>query len=178
MNQKKFGFFKPMTLSILFALGLNITPFTQAAESKYDIAFVIDDTQSMAEELKSIVTALTYFINTLKQKIQQGKTPPLIELITFKDAVTIQLVTNDMDLLLKKVQQLTAAGGNKCPEASVEALTTAITHLKPGGRIFFATDASPHPTANMVEVKKGLLEKKISMNALLTGDCQSENQGQ
>jgi hypothetical protein len=124
----------------------------------------------MAEELASMTTTLTKFIAEAKKTLPSG-TNLVMELITFKDVVTSRIVTNDMDLLLKQVKTLKAEGGDKCPEASIEALNLAISHLKKGGRIVLATDASPYSNANVAQTRTSLIAKKIKLDALVSGEC-------
>jgi len=157
-------------LALGLLLSIVLIPITWAEPSEVDIAFVIDDTKSMAAVLDTIIGALTKLVGELKAA---GGTPPQIELITFKDEVTSQIVTNDLDLLLQHVGNLTATGGGKCPEASIEALNEAANHLKKGGRIWFATDASPHENADVAGTTALLRSKSIRMDALLSGDCAS-----
>jgi uncharacterized repeat protein (TIGR01451 family) len=131
-----------------------------------DIAFVIDVTGSMQEEINGVIKALKMFIDN----IEPG-TSPLIALVVFRDEVTVEAFTRDLDLLQSAVENLKASGGGTCSEASVEALLKAIPHTKVGGQILFATDASPYADSNIEKIIAMLRNKGIRFNAMITGDC-------
>ena len=52
------------------------------------IAFIIDDTGSMTEEIGGVRTALAAYIDKIKATVPAGEDPPTIALTTFKDDVT------------------------------------------------------------------------------------------
>jgi uncharacterized repeat protein (TIGR01451 family) len=135
-----------------------------------DIAFVIDVTGSMQEEINGVIKALKGFIAEI-----EPSEAPLIALIVFTDDVKIKAFTGDLNVLLGAVEKLKAAGGGTCPEASVEALLIAVPHTKKGGDILFATDASPYADANVEKVMAQLRAKGIRFNAMITGDCSNES---
>jgi uncharacterized repeat protein (TIGR01451 family) len=139
-------------------------------ELDVNIAFVIDVTGSMQEEINGVIKALTTFIGEI-----ETSTAPLIALVTFRDDVQIKALTRDMDVLLGAVKKLKASGGGTCPEASVEALLIAIPHLKAGSEILFATDASPYTDADIEKVLELLRSKGIRLNAMITGDCSQQS---
>ena len=141
------------------------------ANVEVDIAFVVDVTGSMQEEINSVVGALKKFIATI-----DPNDSPLIALVTFKDNVTYSAFTRDMTVLLTAIDKLKAKGGGACPEAAVEALKDiAIPHVKQGGDILFATDASPYADADVDGTLELLLSKGIRFNAMITGDCSKES---
>jgi hypothetical protein len=135
------------------------------------IVFVIDDTGSMSEEIGGVRLGLTSFINTLRGMALA--TTPLIEVITFKDNVTRRIVSQDIDQIQSVVNSLVATGGGDCPESSAEALLEALNDLPrgSGGKIIFATDASPHAGFSLAGVKAKIREKGIGITELVTGDC-------
>ncbi|MEK8017373.1 MAG: PKD domain-containing protein, partial [Candidatus Parabeggiatoa sp.] len=135
-----------------------------------DIAFVIDVTGSMQEEINSVIKALKGFIAEI-----EPSNAPLVALIVFTDDVKIEAFTGDLNVLLGAVEKLKAAGGGTCPEASVEALLIAVPHTKEGGDILFATDASPYADADVEKVMALLRGKGIRFNAMITGDCSNES---
>jgi len=138
------------------------------AEIQVDLALVIDITGSMQGEIDGAKAALKKFIATL-----DSNTSPLIALIVFKDEVTVKAFTQDMNVLLKAIDSLKADGGGTCPEASVEAVEVGALHVKPGGQIWFSTDASPYADADVQGVLDLLQSKNIRFNATVTGDCSS-----
>ncbi len=132
-----------------------------------DIAFVIDDTGSMSEEIGGVRSALTGFISSLAATGGSVK----INLITFKDAPSSLIITEDLPTLQTYVDALYADGGGDCPEASVEALDLAAQNVKAGGRILFATDADPHSGLDLAGTIAALRAKGIRVDVLLTASC-------
>jgi uncharacterized repeat protein (TIGR01451 family) len=142
------------------------------ADIEVDMAFVIDVTGSMQEEIYDVGDALNQFIQA---KIDANEAP-LIALVTFKDNVTYSAFTRDMHVLRNAVSKLKAKGGGDCQEAAIEALKDiAIPHVKPGGSILFATDASPYADADIDGTVELLRSKGIRFNAMITGDCSKES---
>jgi len=135
-------------------------------EGFVDMAFLVDQTGSMQGEINSVVKAIMDVIKEL-----DGATAPWLALVTFKDEVKLRAATQDLELFKKALGNLKVEGGGTCPEASVEALVRAIPHIKEGGLIFIATDASPYADTDVVGVTKLLADKNIRFNAVVTGDC-------
>jgi predicted nucleic-acid-binding protein len=137
---------------------------------KVDMVFVIDDSNSMQQEINDIIVALKQFIANV-----DANSAPFIALVTFKDQVTVRAASRDMNVLLAAIEKLKASGGGMCEEASAEALEIAIKHLKEGGSILLATDASPYNDADIEGLVELLNSKTMKLNALLTGDCASQD---
>ena len=133
---------------------------------KVDMVFVVDTTNSMAAEINGVIAALKKFIDDI-----EPSQAPLIVLVEFKDNVRFKAATRDLDVLLNAVEDLKAEGGGTCPEASVEALTLAIEHLKEGGVILFTTDASPYADADLEKLGNLISGKDMNLTTILTGDC-------
>jgi uncharacterized repeat protein (TIGR01451 family) len=133
---------------------------------KVDMIFVVDTTNSMAAEINGVIAALKKFIEEI-----EPSQAPLIVLVEFKDNVRFKAATRDLDILLGAVEGLKAEGGGTCPEASVEALTLAIEHLKDGGVILFTTDASPYADADLEKLGNLISGKDMNLTTILTGDC-------
>jgi len=136
-----------------------------------DIAFVIDVTGSMQEEINGVIRALKQVI----EEIKSSDDAPLVALVVFTDDVKIEAFTRDMKVLRIAVEKLKASGGGSCPEASVEALLIAVPHTKEGGDILFATDAAPYAEADVEKVISLLRSKGIRFNAMITGDCSQDS---
>jgi len=139
-------------------------------DTKADIALVIDVTGSMQEELKSIIKAIEEASTMIAPD-----TAPLIALVAFTDVVTIKDFTSDLKQMLKTVNGLKAYGGGTCPEASAEALQITIPHIKDGGYIMFATDASPYADTDTEGLIELMHSRGIRFNAMITGDCKQRN---
>ena len=76
-----------------------------------------------------------------------------------------------MDILANAIDKMKASGGGTCPEASVEALDVATTHVKQGGTILFVTDASPYEDADIATISERIGLKEIKFTPIITGDC-------
>jgi len=139
-------------------------------EYKVDMVLVIDVTHSMQEEMNGVKQALIEFAEEFDASMF-----PLTALIVFRDEVIVKAVTTDMNLLADAIGKMEASEGGTCPEASIEALNIAISHVKDGGIIVLATDASPYPEADIEDTTKRLREKNVSLHMQWTGDCSNEN---
>jgi len=139
-------------------------------EYQVDMALVIDVTGSMQPEMNGVKRALKNFI----AEIDQSQFP-LTALVVFGDKVTVKAVTTDLNLVADAIDDMEASGGGTCPEASVEALDVAITHVKKNGTIFFVTDASPYEDADVVGISERIGTKEIIFNAVVTGDCSNQD---
>ena len=147
-------------------------------EENARIAFVIDDTGSMAEEISTVQDALRE--NVVPAFIDAGYQPRW-DRLTFKDEVTNHGPTYDSDVADAWIGGLIASGGGDCPEVSMDALFEAATALDNGvlnnaeaeRHIFLATDASPKgfTVADRDELISSLQEFGISVHIILTGDC-------
>jgi len=135
-------------------------------EYQVSLAFVIDDSGSMQSEIDEVKDAMTDFIDALG-----GKVAPMSVLLTFGDQVKYRAVTQDMTVLRNAIAKVKASGGGTCPEASFEAISFAIPHVKEGGTILFATDASPYEGSNVDDMVARLRSNGIIFNAMVFGDC-------
>lgn len=135
--------------------------------SGVDVAFVIDDTASMSEEIGAVRSALTAFITA----ISGLKDPPTINLITFKDGVTSVIISDDLAAVQAAVDGLYAGGGGGCPEGSVEALDLARSHVRRGGRILFATDADAHTGLDIPGTIAAIRAQGIRVDTLISSAC-------
>ncbi len=141
-------------------------------EYQVDFAIVIDVTGSMEKEMDGTKSAVNNFIKGLKAQNQDS---PLTALVVFRDEVMVKAVTTDLSLVETAISKMEASGGGTCPEASVEALDVAITHVKEGGTIFFVTDASPYEDADIAGIMERMGTKGIIFNAIITGDCTNKD---
>ncbi|MDM8559169.1 vWA domain-containing protein [Candidatus Parabeggiatoa sp. HSG14] len=139
-------------------------------EYKVDLAFVIDDSGSMQGEINQVKAAL----NKVIDEIDPGEAPMSV-LLTFGDEVKYQAITQDMTVLRDAIGNLEVSGGGTCPEASYEAISFAIPHVKEGGTILFATDASPYEGSDIEGMIARLNSNGIRFNAMVFGDCADES---
>jgi hypothetical protein len=134
-----------------------------------DIAFVIDDTGSMGEEIDGVKNFLTLVLAL--PKFAENPCGTVFQLITYKDNVTVLAPTTDLNEIRAQVASLVAAGGSDCPEASVQAIAAAEGQVKDNGLIYHATDASPHPGLSLDPVIAALRPRGITVSTILSGDC-------
>jgi uncharacterized repeat protein (TIGR01451 family) len=162
VSANEYGIYKHRARNTIFVDGIQV-----------DQAFVIDVTGSMQGEINGVIDALNKAIDVIKDS---GSTP-LIGLVTFRDEddVKLQALTSDLDELLGVIGKLKASGGGTCNEASEQALNLVIPHVKPGGSILFATDASAYPDADVKAIIEQLRAKSISFNGMISGDCDDGN---
>jgi len=135
-------------------------------EVKADIFLLVDTTNSMQEDINATTQALKAFLAQI-----DPATAPTVALITFKDEVKLEAYTNNLKMITRMVGKLQAEGGGLCPEASAEALSLAIDHLKVGGKIILITDASPYEDTDLVGLSQRLKAQNINLTALISGDC-------
>lgn len=138
-----------------------------------DVAFVIDTTGSMGNEIASVREAIKRKIYDLAESAGDSSKMPTMMLITFKDDFAVQLVTNDMERMLGAVSGLYASGGGDTPEYSNHALNAAIDAVAKGGKIFLATDAPSHKGPNVSEMVRKAKQKSLSINVVVTGHLDS-----
>ncbi|GEM_PF-743030 len=134
---------------------------------KVDMAIVIDTTGSMQGEINGLFNAAKKF---LQAQVSSEETPT-IALIDFKDDVKVLALSKDHDVILNAIKGMKAEGGGLCPEASAEAIEIALNHVKEGGSILLATDASPYDDADIESLLSRLQAQKIRFNAIISGDC-------
>lgn len=137
------------------------------------IAFVIDDTGSMSEEIGGVRAALSAYIDAMEARIGT-KTPRTIQLITFKDNVSVVITSSDLSAVRSAVAGLSANGGGDCPEAGAQALQVAARNLASGATVLFATDASSQPGVDVGAMIALMQSKGITVNTILSGDCDGE----
>lgn len=136
------------------------------------IVFVIDDTGSMGEEIESVRNALDAFISSVEAGAVADRPTPTIQLITFKDDVTTRITSNDLSAVRTAVGALRASGGGDCPEFSAHGLARAAMNVSDGGTILLATDASPQPGVDIGAVIADLRARGVTVNTILSGDCE------
>jgi uncharacterized protein YegL len=120
---------------ILFTLSLwqnpgqmAAAPAAQSSQCQLDLVFVVDDTGSMGGAIANLKTGLAQIINDVVT-VSGGNYQ--LGLVTFKDNVTVQvdLAAGNSAAVQTAVSGLSASNGNNEPEASDEALNTAINRL-------------------------------------------------
>ena len=108
-------------------------PAQQGAQCQLDLVFVVDDTGSMGGAIANLKTGMAQIINDV---VTVSGNNYQLGLVTFKDNVTVQvdLAAGNSAAVQTSVSGLSASGGSNEPEASDEALNTAINRLSSTGR--------------------------------------------
>ena len=135
------------------------------------IAFVIDVTGSMTDEIGGVRDALQAYIDQVAAGLPAGQKPPTIELIAFRDSPSVLITSNDLAAVKAAVATLGASGGGDCPEPSALSLQRAVADIGPGGTILLATDASSDPGIDLSAVIAAARSKGKTVNILVSGDC-------
>ena len=131
------------------------------------IAFVIDDTGSMVNEIGAVKS-------TINQKVDaffERGINPIYHLITYKDYVDYQGATSDPSIIKEMINNLTASGGGSCPEEMLGALE-AVAQMAPNSEAFVMTDASFHGGPKEAAATTTLLVAAgVKVNIISYGSC-------
>ncbi|RSM50838.1 VWA domain-containing protein [Amycolatopsis balhimycina DSM 5908] len=136
---------RPFTAALAFAAAAAFLPVVPAAAAPavapqptspcgpLDVAFVIDDTASMGPALTNIKSELGNVATAVQAN--SGNDYQL-GLVTFKDDVTVRtdLAPLNLAAVTPQITALTATNGANEPEASDEAVNTAVNNLAATGR--------------------------------------------
>src|SRR2546422_1473552 len=132
------------------------------------LAFVVDDTGSMGEDIAGVKRAVRTIVNTAQTA---GETPEYL-LVRFGDPdIGEPFVTMDADQFLAQVDALSPGGGGDCPELSQGALLKAVGASVPGSSMFLFTDASAKDASLGATTDALAQERNIRISPVLTGSC-------
>ncbi len=143
------------------------------------VYFVIDDTGSMSDDIDGVQSAA----NSLLDEIIAGDEAPTLGLVSFKDSPNDRGISCNIEQLRNDINGLFASGGGDCPEASNSAMLQALLHFPAndlsnmqaqGGRLILVTDASAGDANLGPTVAVEAQTKRVSIDAILTGDCVEE----
>jgi len=134
------------------------------------IAIVLDVTGSMSNEIGAVQAALVQYISDVEANLLPGEDPPTVELITFVDAPTEVISSDDLDAVKAAVQAQFASGGGDTPEPSAQSLEFAAQSIAPGGTILLITDASSDAGTDLNGTIEALRAKGVTVNAEISGD--------
>lgn len=131
------------------------------------VAYVVDDTGSMANEIAAVK-------NTIVEQINEFKAEPRFvkyALVTYKDSVNFRGSTIDHDEIKGWVNALSATGGGDCPEEGYGALDVAADKAA-GSDIWWMTDADSHGGwLRLAQTRSKLLLSGCSLNSMILGAC-------
>ncbi|XP_015196502.2 von Willebrand factor A domain-containing protein 7 isoform X1 [Lepisosteus oculatus] len=132
------------------------------------LVFVIDTTGSMFEE---ITAARLRALSIIQERQGTLDEPTTYVLVPFHDpAVGPLQETEDPDVFMRFLEDLTALGGGDEPEMCLTALQMALIHSPPQSEIYVFTDASPKDRHLQSAVEGLTVEKRIKVTFLLTED--------
>lgn len=151
-----FKYIGALSLSLLTVLGAAVSTYAQGAKVErphMDLAFCIDTTGSMQNEIDSVKTK----VKALVAKLAEGKPAPVVRvgMVAFRDrgdeyVTKVFQFTEDIDKFVKDVSDLKANGGGDGPEAVNQGLHAAVNDLswskedKTAKLVFLIGDAPPH----------------------------------
>lgn len=132
-----------------------------------NIAFVIDDTGSMGDDIDAVKQTVLAKIDEMAARSKNWTW----SLITFKDDVTVHGSTSDPATIKGWISNLYASGGGDCPEDSLDALRQ-VPAIAPRAEVWLFTDASPHggPFA-LATTLLSLSSQHIKVNPFILGWC-------
>ncbi|XP_062566521.1 von Willebrand factor A domain-containing protein 7-like [Saccostrea cucullata] len=136
----------------------------------YSIAFIVDVTGSMADNIDGVKRGTTSFVNAIKTS---ENVPEKYILVTFSDPVDLETsrVTADADEMIDWLSKLSVSGGADCPEYSLSGLLTGATLSNKNSPVYIYTDAPPKDPEKEAEVINILLEKNITAKFRLRNEC-------
>ncbi|MCK5524351.1 MAG: PKD domain-containing protein [Thiomargarita sp.] len=133
-----------------------------------DITIVIENTDIMAGDILTVSNILEEF---LAANLDDKETLT-VELITFTDEVKSRIVTTDIREVIGRIRSLRPADGGDCPNASVAALESALSHISPNGQVFVVTASPPHLAA--INAITQAQQQEVKAHVILTGTCGDE----
>ncbi|XP_072945606.1 hemicentin-2-like [Epargyreus clarus] len=144
---------------------------------KINVAFVIDDTNSMSDEINQVKEKTELMFNAVLRS-PTAEVENFI-LITFNDypppnllaSIKLRAITMDPYIFLTRLREIYVHNGGDCPELAMNGVKLAIEQSKPNSYVYAFTDASARDYQMMEEVKAMAQKKSIQVNFLLTGVC-------
>ncbi|XP_039626530.1 von Willebrand factor A domain-containing protein 7-like [Polypterus senegalus] len=141
----------------------------------YTLAFVIDTTGSMGNEIELVKTIC---ISIIKKSMNSPDAPYNYVLVPFNDpAFGPAIVTHDVAYLQAQIGALSASGGDDCPEMSMNGLKLALASSEPRSNIFLFTDAGAKDVHLLDEVMIQAITVQTQIYPMLTGYCSATGGG-
>uniref|UniRef100_A0A182R2D1 Cell adhesion molecule n=1 Tax=Anopheles funestus TaxID=62324 RepID=A0A182R2D1_ANOFN len=138
------------------------------------LVIVFDATGSMLDDLQQLREAARLII----AEITQRDSNPIFNYIfvPFRDPhVGPRLVTRNKDELLFALDNLQIIGGGDCPEAALEAISSAIEAAMPNSFVYVFTDATAKDFRLDQRVMQLVQKKQTPITFLLTGFCDGKS---
>jgi hypothetical protein len=126
------------------------------------MVFIVDDTASMQDEIEDARTALLENVDKLKSDYIY----PNYHLVTYKDTVNHVGSTNDPDEIIGWLNNLSASGGDDCPEEMLGALDLVAQEAE-YGQAWLITDAGFHGGFSEVSATRShLIDANVGVNII------------
>ncbi|XP_076117602.1 uncharacterized protein LOC143085246 [Mytilus galloprovincialis] len=134
------------------------------------LAFVIDFSGSMKEEIAAVREKI---IQHVTATIGSDNEPADYVLSLFSDPVTLNkaFVERDGYEMIKRIKNITVAGGYDCPEFASDGIARAISISRNGSTIFVFTDADAKDAHRQQELTDAAKTKRIIISPFITGTC-------
>jgi uncharacterized protein YhfF len=142
---------------------------TAALMGARTLAFVIDDTESMSDELALVKASVQSVVNAATAA---GETPEYL-LVRFKDydEISEPFVTTNAAEFVAHVNALIPEFGSQCPEFAFTATHKAVNASLPGSRVHVYSDAGPWDWYMASATLAAAKERDVEVLPILTGTC-------
>ncbi|XP_077993188.1 von Willebrand factor A domain-containing protein 7-like [Glandiceps talaboti] len=137
--------------------------------SSKSLSIVMDVTGSMSDDIEAAKAECTRLIDDRAGTVNE---PATYVLSPFSDpGYGPVLVTTDPDEFKTAISNLTANGGDDCPELAMIGIEVAINNSLPGSDIFVFTDADAKDADKTSAVTALAVSNGMEITFLLTGSC-------
>ncbi|KAF9796157.1 hypothetical protein SFRURICE_010166 [Spodoptera frugiperda] len=137
---------------------------------KSSLTFVIDDTGSMADEIRQVKEE----VNIIFEKVLSSKASQIenFVIVTFNDPdARERVVTKDREAFKSALASINVYNGGDCPEYAMEGISLALRRSMPHSYLYIFTDASAKDFAKFGQVKSLAQKMQSQIVFILTGEC-------
>ncbi|KAJ8728637.1 hypothetical protein PYW07_006333 [Mythimna separata] len=141
---------------------------------KSSLTFVIDDTGSMAGEIRQVKEE----VNIIFEKVMSSKSSQIenFVLVTFNDPTAqLRTITTDRDEFKRQVAAISVHGGGDCPEYAMTGIELGLKESLPLSYLYVFTDASAKDYDRFDQIKSISQKKQSQVVFILTGQCGSKS---
>lgn len=143
------------------------------SQTEVTYAFAVDDTGSMAGEIKAVRDGVIQLLKIAPAAISN------YVVVRFNDPrVGPWIKSNKVDEITRFLNNITVTGGGGCPEMAMKGLRKAVELSDRGSFVFFFSDASAKDYSLHEIVAKEAKEKGVMILFVLTGCCSKCNSKQ
>ncbi|KAJ8720967.1 hypothetical protein PYW08_006432 [Mythimna loreyi] len=137
---------------------------------KGSLTFVIDDTGSMADEIRQVKEE----VNIIFEKVLSSNASQIenFVLVTFNDpSAQLRTITKDRTEFKRQVAAINVHGGGDCPEYAMTGIELALKESLPLSYLYVFTDASAKDYGRFDQIKSISQKKQSQVVFILTGVC-------